>query len=154
MAGSTPNFNHRYIYLLGIFFFTRGEHRGPGHLFVIFHRGPGHLFVIFTGRLGITKKNCWPNCLFADRSDEKNSKFWLINIYLICLETYNTQYTEEIEINTSWILDKYTFGIEASFTKYPFMLQFIWPDNWLATIRNNRAAWQRGCLQTTRTSNW
>jgi hypothetical protein len=33
MAGSTPNFNHRYIYLLGIFygFFTRGEHYGPGH---------------------------------------------------------------------------------------------------------------------------
>jgi hypothetical protein len=27
MAGSTPNVNHRYIYLLGIFygFFTRGE---------------------------------------------------------------------------------------------------------------------------------
>jgi hypothetical protein len=36
MAGSTPNFNHEYIYLLGIFygFFTRGEHYhdyGPGH---------------------------------------------------------------------------------------------------------------------------
>jgi hypothetical protein len=33
MAGSTPNFNHRYIYLLGIFycFFARGEHYGPGH---------------------------------------------------------------------------------------------------------------------------
>jgi hypothetical protein len=33
MAGSTPNFNHRYIYLLGIFygFFTTGEHYGPGH---------------------------------------------------------------------------------------------------------------------------
>jgi hypothetical protein len=33
MTGSTPNFNHRYIYLLGIFygFFTRGEHYGPGH---------------------------------------------------------------------------------------------------------------------------
>jgi hypothetical protein len=33
MAGSTPNFNHRYIYLLGIFygFFTRGEQNGPGH---------------------------------------------------------------------------------------------------------------------------
>jgi hypothetical protein len=33
MAESTPNFNHRYIYLLGIFcgFFTRGEHYGPGH---------------------------------------------------------------------------------------------------------------------------
>jgi hypothetical protein len=33
MAGSTPNFYHRYIYLLGIFygFFTRGEHYGPGH---------------------------------------------------------------------------------------------------------------------------
>jgi hypothetical protein len=31
MAGSTPNFNHRYIYLLGIFygFVTRGEHYGP-----------------------------------------------------------------------------------------------------------------------------
>jgi hypothetical protein len=35
MAGSTPNFNHRYIYLLGILygFFTRGDHYGPG---------PGH----------------------------------------------------------------------------------------------------------------
>jgi hypothetical protein len=33
MLGSTPNFNHRYIYLLGIFygFVTRGEHYGPGH---------------------------------------------------------------------------------------------------------------------------
>jgi hypothetical protein len=33
MARSTPNFNHGYIYLLGIFygFFTRGEHYGPGH---------------------------------------------------------------------------------------------------------------------------
>jgi hypothetical protein len=34
MAGSAPNFNHRYmyIYLLRIFygFFTRGEHNGPG----------------------------------------------------------------------------------------------------------------------------
>jgi hypothetical protein len=39
IAGSTPNFNRRYIYLLGIFygFFTRGEHYGPGHfmLFII-----------------------------------------------------------------------------------------------------------------------
>jgi hypothetical protein len=33
MAGSTSNFNHRYIYLLGISygFFTRGEQYGPGH---------------------------------------------------------------------------------------------------------------------------
>jgi hypothetical protein len=33
MAGSTPKFNHGYIYLLGIFygFFTRDEHYGPGH---------------------------------------------------------------------------------------------------------------------------
>jgi hypothetical protein len=33
MAGSAPNFNHGYIYLLRIFygFFTRGEHNGPGH---------------------------------------------------------------------------------------------------------------------------
>jgi hypothetical protein len=33
MAGSAPNFNHRYIYLLRIFygFNTRGEHNGPGH---------------------------------------------------------------------------------------------------------------------------
>jgi hypothetical protein len=33
MAGSTPNFNHRYIYLLGIYygFFTGGEHSGLGH---------------------------------------------------------------------------------------------------------------------------
>jgi hypothetical protein len=33
MAVSTPNFNHRYICLLGIFygFFTRGEHYGPVH---------------------------------------------------------------------------------------------------------------------------
>jgi hypothetical protein len=33
MDGSTPNFNHMYIYLLGIFydFFTIGEHYGPGH---------------------------------------------------------------------------------------------------------------------------
>jgi hypothetical protein len=33
MAGSAPNFNHRYIYLLRIFygFFTRGEHNGHGH---------------------------------------------------------------------------------------------------------------------------
>jgi hypothetical protein len=40
MAGSTPNFNHRYIYLLGIFdgFFTRGEHYGPGH-FISFGMG-------------------------------------------------------------------------------------------------------------------
>jgi hypothetical protein len=40
MAGSTSNFNHRYIYLLGIFygFFTRGEHYGPGHfIFVKMH---------------------------------------------------------------------------------------------------------------------
>jgi hypothetical protein len=37
MAGSTPNFNHRYIYLLGIFygFFTRGEHYGPGQFIEI-----------------------------------------------------------------------------------------------------------------------
>jgi hypothetical protein len=33
MAGSAPNVNHRYIYLLRILygFFTRGEHNGPGH---------------------------------------------------------------------------------------------------------------------------
>jgi hypothetical protein len=33
MAGSAPNFNHRCIYLVRIFygFFTRGEHNGPGH---------------------------------------------------------------------------------------------------------------------------
>jgi hypothetical protein len=33
MAGSAQNFNHRYIYLLRIFYgyFTRGEHNGPGH---------------------------------------------------------------------------------------------------------------------------
>jgi hypothetical protein len=37
MAGSAPNFNHRYIYLLRIFygFFTRGEHNGPGHLILL-----------------------------------------------------------------------------------------------------------------------
>jgi hypothetical protein len=33
MAGSTPSFNHRYIYLLRIFygFFTIGEQNGLGH---------------------------------------------------------------------------------------------------------------------------
>jgi hypothetical protein len=36
MAGSTPNFNYMYIYLLGIFngFFTCGEHYGPGHFII------------------------------------------------------------------------------------------------------------------------
>jgi hypothetical protein len=39
MPGSSPNFNHRYIYLLRIFysFFTRGEHNGPGHFIVETH---------------------------------------------------------------------------------------------------------------------
>jgi hypothetical protein len=37
MAGSSLNLNHRYIYLLGIFydFFTRGEHYGPGHFILL-----------------------------------------------------------------------------------------------------------------------
>jgi hypothetical protein len=37
MAGSTPNFNHRYIYLLRIFygFFTIGEHYGPNIIIII-----------------------------------------------------------------------------------------------------------------------
>jgi hypothetical protein len=53
MAGSTPNFNHRYIYLLAIFYrlFTRGEHYGPGHFIysVIMLRKINQMLTIFIG---------------------------------------------------------------------------------------------------------
>jgi hypothetical protein len=66
MAGSTLNFNHRSIYLLGIFygFFTRGEHYGPGHFI------PGKVWGI--GRdldavLPFTCYSYWFSCYFDQR---------------------------------------------------------------------------------------